>query len=173
MFIGLLALCFSRSFWTGCTLASFLVCSVGWRRMDTVALKLKSAAQRFGFWCGHGRVPHFVVFVSRCWDISAPILPWGLHFWPKVWMLLLQMYLLCLCMEVCMFWQRFLQTIWEVDTVPSSWSTPCLISGCMKRCPQRTAASVLGSLDPFLMMEFVMNCLRGAETRDWIASRPA
>ena len=42
-----------------------------------------------------------------------------------------------------------------------------------KRCPQRTAASVFGSLDPFSMTEFVINRLQGAETRDWMASRPA
>ena len=43
----------------------------------------------------------------------------------------------------------------------------------LKRCLQRTAASVFGSLDPFSMTEFVVNRLKGAETRDWIASRPA
>ena len=74
---------FSRSFWTGCTLATFLGCSGGWRRMDKAALSLKSAAQRFGWWCGHGRGPLFVVFVLLCWAASAPILPWRLRFWPK------------------------------------------------------------------------------------------
>ena len=43
----------------------------------------------------------------------------------------------------------------------------------LKRCLQRTAASVFGSLDPFSMTEFVVNRLKGAETRDWMASRPA
>ena len=43
----------------------------------------------------------------------------------------------------------------------------------MKRCLQRTAASMSGSLDPFSMTEFVVNLLKGAETRDWMASRPA
>ena len=43
----------------------------------------------------------------------------------------------------------------------------------LKRCLQRPAASVFGSLDPFCMTEFVVNRLRGAETRDWMASRPA
>ena len=43
----------------------------------------------------------------------------------------------------------------------------------LKRCLQRTAASVFGSLDAFSMTEFVVNRLKGAETRDWIASRPA
>ena len=40
----------------------------------------------------------------------------------------------------------------------------------LKRCLQRTAASVFGSLDPFSMTEFVINRLKGAETRDWMAS---
>ena len=43
----------------------------------------------------------------------------------------------------------------------------------LNRCPQRTAASVFGSLDPFSMTEFVVNRLKGTETRDWMASRPA
>ena len=43
----------------------------------------------------------------------------------------------------------------------------------LKRCLQRTAASVFRSLDPFSMTEFVVNRLKGAETRDWMASRPA
>ena len=43
----------------------------------------------------------------------------------------------------------------------------------LKRCHQRTAASLFGSLDPFSMTEFVLKRLKGAETGDWIASRPA
>ena len=43
----------------------------------------------------------------------------------------------------------------------------------LKRCLQRTAASVFGSLDPFSMTEFVVNGLKGPETRDWMESRPA
>ena len=42
-----------------------------------------------------------------------------------------------------------------------------------KRCLQRTASSVFGSLDPFSLTEFVVNRLKGAETRDWLASPPA
>ena len=43
----------------------------------------------------------------------------------------------------------------------------------LKRCLQRTASSVFGSLDPFSLTEFLVNRLKGAETRDWMASRPA
>ena len=43
----------------------------------------------------------------------------------------------------------------------------------LKRCLQRTASSVFGSLDPFSLTEFVVNRLKGAESRDWMASRPA
>ena len=43
----------------------------------------------------------------------------------------------------------------------------------LKRCLQRTGLSVLGSLDPFSLTEFVVNRLNGAKTRDWMASRPA
>ena len=42
----------------------------------------------------------------------------------------------------------------------------------MKRCLQRTASFVFGSLDPFSLTEFTVNRLKGAETRDWMASRP-
>ena len=43
----------------------------------------------------------------------------------------------------------------------------------LKCCLQRTASSVFGSLDQFSLTEFVVNWLKGAETRDWLASRPA
>ena len=43
----------------------------------------------------------------------------------------------------------------------------------LKRCLQRTAATGFGSLDPFSMTEFVVNCPRGPETKDWMASCPA
>ena len=43
----------------------------------------------------------------------------------------------------------------------------------LKCCLQRTASSVFGSLDPFSLTEFVVNRLKGAETRDWMASCPA
>ena len=43
----------------------------------------------------------------------------------------------------------------------------------LKRCLQRTAASVFGRLEPLSMTEFVINRLKGAETRDWMASRSA
>ena len=37
----------------------------------------------------------------------------------------------------------------------------------LKRCLQRTASSVFGSLDPFSLTEFVVNRLKRAESRDW------
>ena len=43
----------------------------------------------------------------------------------------------------------------------------------LKRCLQRTASSVFGSLDTISLTEFVVNRLKGAESRDWMASRPA
>ena len=43
----------------------------------------------------------------------------------------------------------------------------------LKRCLQRTVSFVFGSLDPFSLTEFIVNRLKGAETRDWMASRPA
>ena len=43
----------------------------------------------------------------------------------------------------------------------------------LKRCLQRTASSVFGSLDPFSLTEFVVNRLKGAETRDRMAFGPA
>ena len=41
------------------------------------------------------------------------------------------------------------------------------------RCLQRTASGVFGSLDVLDMTEFVVNRLKGAETRDWMSSRRA
>ena len=41
-----------------------------------------------------------------------------------------------------------------------------------KRCLQKTASSVFGTLDPFSMTEFIVTRLNGAEHRDWMQSRP-
>ena len=41
-----------------------------------------------------------------------------------------------------------------------------------KRCLQRTAFSVFGSLDGLAGTESIVNWLKGAETRDWMSSRP-
>ena len=41
-----------------------------------------------------------------------------------------------------------------------------------RRCLQRTASSVFGSLDGLAMTEFIEDWLKGAETRDWMSSRP-
>ena len=45
--------------------------------------------------------------------------------------------------------------------------------GLFRRCLQRTASSVFGSLNGLAMTEFIVNRLKGAETRDWMSSRPA
>ena len=42
-----------------------------------------------------------------------------------------------------------------------------------RRCLQRTASSVFGCMDGLVMTEFIVNRLKGAETRDWMSSRPA
>ena len=42
-----------------------------------------------------------------------------------------------------------------------------------RRCLQRTASSVFGSLDGLAMTEFIVNRMKGAETRDWMSSHPA
>ena len=42
-----------------------------------------------------------------------------------------------------------------------------------RRCLQRTASSVFGSLGRLAMTEFIVNRLKGAETRDWMSSHPA
>ena len=42
-----------------------------------------------------------------------------------------------------------------------------------RRCLQRTTSSMFGSLDGLAMTQFIVNRLKGAETRDWMSSRPA
>ena len=42
-----------------------------------------------------------------------------------------------------------------------------------RRCLQRTVSSVFGSFDGLSLTEFIVNRLKGAETRDWMSSRPA
>ena len=152
--------------------SSFLVCSVGWRRMGSAALSLRSATQRFGCWCGHGKGPHFAVFVLRCWADSAPILPWSPLICATFWMLLVQMHLLSLHGGPHVLAEAsasYLGSGYRARLV----EYPTFDLRLLKRCLRRTAASVFGSLDPFSTAEFVINRLKGAETRDWMASRPA
>ena len=41
----------------------------------------------------------------------------------------------------------------------------------LKCCIQWTAATVFGRLEPFLMTEIVINCIKSAETWDWMVAR--
>ena len=41
----------------------------------------------------------------------------------------------------------------------------------LKRCLQKVSSSVFGSWDPFLMTEFIVTRLKGAEHRDWMMYR--
>ena len=41
----------------------------------------------------------------------------------------------------------------------------------LKRCLQKTASIVFGTLNPFWMTEFIVTRLNGAEHRDWMQSR--
>ena len=41
----------------------------------------------------------------------------------------------------------------------------------LKRCLQKTASTVFGTLDPFSMTKFIVTRLKGAEPRDWMQSR--
>ena len=41
----------------------------------------------------------------------------------------------------------------------------------LKRCLQKTASTLFGTLDPFSMTEFIVTRLKGAEYRDWMQSR--
>ena len=138
MCIGLLLLCFSRSFWTGCAPAAFFVCSVEWRRMGRAASSSKSAARKFVWWTGRGKGPHFVVFVLRCWADSAPIPPWSLWFWQKFWMLPVQMHLLCLCIWMSACYGR------SFCKLSGKW-VPCQASGLPHVC--NPVAEALPPLD--------------------------
>ena len=50
---------------------------------------------------------------------------------------------------------------------------PCFDLRLFKRCLQRTTSSVFGSLDGLSMAGFIVNRLKGAETRDWKSSHLA
>ena len=41
----------------------------------------------------------------------------------------------------------------------------------LKRCLQKTASTVFGTLDPFTIIEFIVTRVKGAEHRDWMHSR--
>ena len=48
---------------------------------------------------------------------------------------------------------------------------PIFDARLLKRCLQKTASVVFGTLDPFSMTEFIVTRLKGAEHRDWMQSR--
>ena len=48
---------------------------------------------------------------------------------------------------------------------------PMLDPRLLKKCLQKVSSSVLGSLIPFSMTEFIITRLRGAEHWDWMMSR--
>ena len=41
----------------------------------------------------------------------------------------------------------------------------------LKHCLQKTASTVFGTLNPFLVTEFIVTRIKGAENRDWVQSR--
>ena len=69
-------------------------------------------------------------------------------------------------------WQRFLQAIWEVGSVRSSWSTSHLISGYWSVASSELLHPCLRAWTRF-QWRIVISRLNGAETQDWMASRPA
>ena len=75
----------------------------------------------------HDNQPQNIALCLR--GTFLPLLHWRLQFRGKFWKPLVQMHLLCLCMEVRMFLQMLPWAIWELCNAPSSWSTPHLISG--------------------------------------------
>ena len=50
---------------------------------------------------------------------------------------------------------------------------PSLNLRLFKRCLQRTASCMFGSLDGLAMGEFLVNRVKSAQTRDWMSPRPA
>ena len=48
---------------------------------------------------------------------------------------------------------------------------PTFDARLLKRCLQKTASTVFGTLDPFSMTEFIVTHLKGAEHRDWRQSQ--
>ena len=55
--------------------------------------------------------------------------------------------------------------------VPGVLDYPTFDVRLLKRCLQKTASTVFGTLDPFSMTEFTVTRLKGAEHRDWMQSR--
>ena len=141
--------------------------------MGDAASSLGNAAQRSGSWCEHGRGPHFNVFALPCWIGLVPTQPWRRHFWAKFWMASgADAAVVSLHGGPHVLAEAF------ASYLGSGYQTklieyPTFDLRLMKRCLQRTASFVFGSLDPFSLTEFIVNRLKGAETRDWMASRPA
>ena len=65
---------------------------------------------------------------------------------------------------VLMFLARYMKITWAVGT-QRDWLR------LLERCLQTVASLVFGYLDPFLLTEIIINCLKGTEHRDLMMSR--
>ena len=79
----------------------------------------------------------------------------------------------CRLMEARICLQRLLNAIWEVGTRQSSWKTPHLISGLWSVASSELLHPCLEVWTHSPWQKIVLNCLKGAETRNWMGSRPA
>ena len=149
-----------------CTTAFSLVCLGGRSHTGVAASNLKSAGQRSVWRCGRGRSVAMLSRFSTNTTLEATMLGKvleaagpdvsvvSLHGWPQV---LTEAFSRCVGS-----WYRAKL----VDYPPSGLRL-------LKRCVQRTVASVFGSLDKISKMEFVVSCWKCAEIWDWISSHPA
>ena len=111
----------------------------------------------FGWVTTHGQ--YSIEFEERGSEIWVMVRTWELSFFRRV------------CVAVLSGFST--NTTLEATILAKILDAAGPDTSVVKRCLQRFAASVFGSLDQFSMTEIVVNCLKGAETRDWMASRPA
>ena len=149
-------------------------------------------ARVFGWVKGHGKCS--IVFEERGSDIWVMVRTWERSTFRPVCVAVLSRFSANTTLEATDF-SKFLDAAGSDDAVVSLHGYPHVLAEAvasylgsgyhaklieyptfdlwlLKRC-QRTASFVFESLDPFSPTEFVVNRLKGAETRNWMASRPA
>ena len=156
-----------------CTPAFWARCSLGRRRMAIATLSLWSGASTSGCSFDAGTTTNFVGCVWQFLIGSAATWMRGWLYWDASLTQLVQMFVWCqyrvVHMALVEAYVNFLGSGYQQKLI----EYPLFDLRYFKRCLQRTASNVIGTLDPYFLTEFIVNRLKGAESRDWMASRLA
>ena len=168
-------ICFSQSFWMESFHEFWIGSSSGWRHASSSGLRLRTVVPALGCLWGRGGGTVSTVWL---WGLVIAILAVLIMSWSSLGKI-------CAQLAVGCFWCQFLVVThscgrlqrvsgkrMHARSVGLSNFWRQVAAAYKKRCLQKTASAVFGTLDPFSMTEFIVTRLKRAEHRDWMQSRP-